>query len=218
MVFIDTSYKFPLWRLVHVLEQRIRNERKYTGDAVDAIEVEKLLKSCLQRLFLVHCTSSLNLVKSLSNMEKFFDENPDVSVLMIDSISEYYWTDRTIGGCGRYEQEALQRSIISKLKRFKDTYNLVIFVTKSAIMSKNLQTVQQANSMRKTDGIVKAPCDYLSLEWNNFLTHKYEVSRRFGCGIEKGEALYTATLTKQANPIECKFKITNSGIKFVTDE
>ena len=214
VIFIDTSYKFPLWRLIQVMEQRIRQKTKAVKDFVSTHDMEKMIKSCLQRLYIVQCSSSLNLMKTLSFLEKHLVEDPDISIMMIDSISEFYWTDKAICGIGRYEQETNQRSIISKLKWHQEKHGLVIIVVKSAIMNKKFQMVP-TSSTRKSESVFRNPEDYLSPEWNKFLTYKYEIIKKNGFVGATNNASYHTFLKGQEETVGQKFIITDSGIQFL---
>ena len=216
VVLVDTSYKFPLWRLVQVIEQQTRNSTKSTK-AISTAEMDEIVKSCLQRLFLVQCSSSLNLIKTLTYLEKLFVENPDISLLMIDSISEFYWTDRAIGGTSRYEHETHQRSIINKLTKYQNLYSLVVIVVKSAIMNQSFRIVPTSAGAGKTNSFSRNPDDYLSPEWNKFLTYKFDISKKNGCGKNNDQTWYTAILNKQPKTISCKFMITNCGIEYLSE-
>ena len=216
VIFIDTSYKFPLWRLIQVIEHRIRKETKAARNFISTSEMDVIVRSCLQRLFIVQCSSSLNLMKTLSFLERLLNENPDISVMMIDNISEFYWMDRTIGGIGRYEQETNQRGIISKLKRYQESYSLVIVLVKSAIMKKHFE-MAPTSSNRRNDNPLRNPDDYLSPEWNKYLTYKYEVSKNIDHGRATAQTWYIASLKNQKKAVDCKFTITDFGIEFLPD-
>ena len=174
-----------------------------------------IVASCLQRLFVLQCSSSLNLIKSLSFLEKFLNENPEISVLMLDNISEFYWMDRAIGGIGRYEQETNQRSIISKLRKYQKTHSLVILLVKSAIMNKQFHIVSASNTMQG-DSSLRSPDDYLSPEWNRFVTYKYLISKKID--YERAavtQTWYFASMNKKDITAGCKFIITDAGIEFL---
>ena len=216
VIFIDTSYKFPLWRLIQVMEQHIRKKTKAVKDFISTHDMDKMIKSCLQRLYIVQCSSSLNLMKTLSFLERLLVEDLDISIMMIDSISEFYWTDKTICGIGRYEQETNQRSIISKLKWHQEKHGLLMIVVKSAIMNKKFQMVPNS-STRKSESFFRNPEDYLSPEWNKFLTYKYEIIRKTGLVGASDVASFHAFLKGQEKAVEHKFIITDSGIEFLPD-
>ena len=216
VIFIDTSYKFPLWRLIQIIEHRIRRETKAARTVISTNEMDKIVKSCLQRLFIVQCLSSLNLMKTLSFLERLLNENPDISVMMIDNISEFYWVDRTIGDGSRYQQEANQRGIISKLKKYQESHSLVIVLVKSAIMKKHFEMAPTSGA-RKSDNSLRNPEDYLSPEWNKYLTYKYEVSKKIDYGRATSQTWYIASLKNQERTVDCKFTITDFGVEFLPD-
>ena len=208
VVFIDTAYKFPLWRLIGVLEKRVRYEASKKSMFISTADMSEIVRTCLQRLFLVRCTSSLILVKTLSHLEKLFYENPDICLLVIDTISEFYWMDRTINGTTRYQQEGLQRCIISKIKKLQEEFHLLVFVAKSALMN---QTVSSSKIPKDSWD----PSDYLSPEWNKFLTYKFILEKGLADLCDKSSNFFIASLTNKPNPYSCKFIVTDSGIQFI---
>lgn len=63
------------------------------------------LRSCLSRLLVVHCSSSSQLVLTLHLLETSFLSRPGLALLLIDSISAFYWLDRSEGGGSAARQE-----------------------------------------------------------------------------------------------------------------
>lgn len=66
---------------------------------------EKLLRSCLSRLLVVHCSSSSQLLLTLHFLETSLFSRPNLALLLIDSISTFYWQDRCEGGANISKQE-----------------------------------------------------------------------------------------------------------------
>ncbi|KAJ0059900.1 hypothetical protein NL108_015222, partial [Boleophthalmus pectinirostris] len=80
VVFVDTDFSLDLLRLA-------------------------LLRSCLSRVLVLHCSSSSQLLLTLHFLETSLAARPDLSLLLIDSISAFYWLDRAEGGASYAKQE-----------------------------------------------------------------------------------------------------------------
>lgn len=217
VIFVDTTFKFPLWRLVHILENRLRecSENSKDCDFISTAEIHEFLKSCLERLFIIYCSSSCNLAKSLANLEQILRSNPDICLLVVDSISEFYWTDRTIGGSNKSEQEGPQRNIVRKLIKYQEEFHLVVVVTKSAIMNPNYHTTATGASTSVINAKTSWRHDeYLSPEWNKFIKFKFQI-KKLTMKASEDHQRFVAVLSSDSNSECCKFVVTDTGIKFI---
>lgn len=77
----------------------------HSSGAASAAAPELALRSCLSRLLVVHCSSSSQLVLTLHLLETSFLSRPGLALLLIDSISAFYWLDRSEGGGSTTKQE-----------------------------------------------------------------------------------------------------------------
>ncbi|XP_023420746.2 DNA repair protein XRCC2 isoform X2 [Cavia porcellus] len=124
VLFIDTDYHFDMLRLVTILEHRLSQSS------------EERIKHCLGRLFLVSCSSSTQLLLTLHALEAMLCSHPALCILILDSLSAFYWTDRVNGGESVSSQEAVQRRCAQVLERLAREYRLVLFTTTQSIMQK----------------------------------------------------------------------------------
>ena len=217
VIFIDTTFKFPLWRLVHILENRLREckEKSKECDFISTAEIHEFVNSCLERLFVIHCSSSCNLVKSLANLEPVLRSNPDICLLLVDTISEFYWTDRAVGGSNKSEQEGPQRNIIRKLMRYQEEFHLVVVVTKSAIMNPSYHTPATGANTNVTNAKTSWRHDeYLSPDWNKFIKFKFQI-KKLSTKVNDNHQRFVAVLCNNPNTECCKFIVTDTGIKFI---
>lgn len=88
---------------VNVLSLSVRPARS-TGSPSAASD-EAALRSCLSRLLVVHCSSSSQLLLTLHFLETSLSSRPGLALLLIDSISAFYWLDRCEGGASVTKQE-----------------------------------------------------------------------------------------------------------------
>ncbi|TWW70564.1 DNA repair protein XRCC2 X-ray repair cross-complementing protein 2 [Takifugu flavidus] len=103
VIFVDTDYSLDMLRLVSILDRRL--SEAHSSGAASAAAPELALRSCLSRLLVVHCSSSSQLVLTLHLLETSFLSRPGLALLLIDSISAFYWLDRSEGGGSTTKQE-----------------------------------------------------------------------------------------------------------------
>ena len=169
VVFFDTDNHFSLVRLVEILEDRVTCciSRHVSGHEVQrTTDMESFVKSCLSRLVIVQCNSSIELLATLESLDYVLSERPEICLLMIDSIVAFYWLDKCNGGDSIYEQERYQRRLVALLKKYIHTYNLIVVATKPAIFHKE---VKQHNA--------KEHYEYLCRDWQDLVKYRYSVSR-----------------------------------------
>ncbi|KAL0618515.1 DNA repair protein XRCC2 [Plecturocebus cupreus] len=167
VVFIDTDYHFDMLRLVTILEHRLSQSS------------EEMIKCCLGRLFLVYCSSSTHLLLTLYSLESMFCSRPSLCLLILDSLSAFYWIDRVNGG----ESVNLQESTLKKCSQFLEKlvhdYRLVLFATTQTIMQKASNPVEEPShaSQRLCDvDIDYRP--YLCRAWQQVVKHRIFFSKQ----------------------------------------
>ncbi|KAM4873791.1 DNA repair protein XRCC2 [Thomomys bottae] len=202
VLFIDTDYHFDMLRLVTVLEHRLSQSS------------EEMIKCCLGRLFLVYCSSSTQLLLTLCSLEAMFCSHPSLCLLIVDSLSAFYWIDRVNGG----ESVNLQESTLKKcswlLKKLVNEYHLVLFATTQSIMQR---------AAASTEGPVAAcrrPCGadvdyrpYLCKAWQHMVKHRIVFSRHEDANSTNQFSLVSHHLTSHSLRKRC-FIIKESGVEF----
>uniref|UniRef100_A0A673YBN6 X-ray repair cross complementing 2 n=1 Tax=Salmo trutta TaxID=8032 RepID=A0A673YBN6_SALTR len=167
VMYVDTNYHFDMLSLVKVLEQL----------------PEERVRACLGRLFVVLCSSSVQLLLTLHYLENTFCSQPALCLLVIDSISAFYWVDRSSGEESVAKQEAILRKCSEPLARLLRDYLIVVFATTHA----NIRNYGRWSSSHASD-FDKA---YISRDWQRLVTHKETVSTaqsssfRFSLGYSK---------------------------------
>lgn len=141
VILIDIDMKFTILRLVHLLEKYITQKISESSEnlSVDSGVLEGFIKKCLQNLHVLQCQDSEKLVISLHNLENVLSNDPNITAIMIDSISSFYWVDRMNGGDSIPQQEANMKMAAEVLTKIIKTYNLVVFASKNAVFKKKGQ-------------------------------------------------------------------------------
>lgn len=194
VVFIDTDYKFSILHLALLLEKRLRRLFKDDSEMENCVEdMESFIKSCLKRLQILRCNNSSSLLTSLISLDNILSNNSDISVLLIDSISSFYWLDKSSG-----TDNTNMNSITAALTNLLDTYNIVLFVTRAAIV--------KPKSKDGGGDIDVLAADYMCQAWHKFIKHQYI----FIASADSKEVKVVC----QSQKVNTRFSISDSGIEF----
>ncbi|XP_058579697.1 DNA repair protein XRCC2 [Neofelis nebulosa] len=165
VLFVDTDYRFDMLRLVTILERRLSGGSGGSGGSEDAV------KRCLGRLFVVSCGSSTHLLLTLHSLESTVCGHPSLCLLILDSLSAFYWIDRANGGESTNSQESALKKCSQFLEKLAHEYRLVVFATTQSLM-------QKASAW--TEGPSSAEADYrpyLCKAWQRVVKHRLFFSR-----------------------------------------
>lgn len=216
VIYVNTDFHFQVLRLVTILECRIENARKQSdrtasremevdkneSSRIDSQDVETFIKSCLSRLYVLHCNSSLELLASLISLEQMLIAKPEVCVIMIDSLSAFYWIDRSTGGESLNDQEENLRKVITIINKYSKEFLMLVIVTTHAIFS---------SSGKPSD-------HYLCRAWSSVVKYRYllRLQDRFqgSSATLNPQSLFIAQRTLPRSNQLKKFYITEKGVEF----
>ncbi|XP_070575619.1 DNA repair protein XRCC2-like [Ptychodera flava] len=198
VLFIDNDYHFSILRLVSILESQIRQKvTKNESENISAGDLEKLMKSCLQRLYVERCQNTVEFLLSVEMLETLLGNKPNISVVMVDSISAFYWLDKDIG-------EARLKHLTARLEKLVQDYQLIAFITNSLVS----QHQNEGGTSAKT-----VMSDPVSRTWRKITTHKYFISRNsaseFTIGLQGSHSDEQTVL---------KFFISDAGIVYKSSQ
>ncbi|XP_039522673.1 DNA repair protein XRCC2 isoform X2 [Pimephales promelas] len=228
VVFVDTDYHFDMLRLVSALEGRLAQDLKESNGSEN--EPEERVRSCLRRLSVVHCNSSVQLLLTLHYLENTFSSQPSVGLLVIDSISAFYWVDRFSGGESTVCQEANLRKCTELLDRLRRNYGIVVFATTHAIMRNygsdpGVSDVPCASSLsssshrwRSAESATDFDKPYLCRAWQRIVTHRMLFTKSPVSNDHKHvfSTACTSIMTKGVK--RSSFHVMEDGIKFICDK
>ncbi|XP_004430647.1 PREDICTED: DNA repair protein XRCC2 [Ceratotherium simum simum] len=166
VLFIDTDYHFDMLRLVTILEHRLFQSS------------EEIIKRCLGRFFLVYCNSSTQLLLTLYSLEAMFCSHPSLCLLIVDSLSAFYWIDRVNGGESFNLQEVTLKKCSQFLEKLVKEYRLALFATTQSIMQKTSNSTEGPSSAsnRPSDaGVDYRP--YLCKAWQQAVKRRIFFSK-----------------------------------------
>ncbi|XP_040290064.1 DNA repair protein XRCC2 isoform X2 [Bufo bufo] len=203
VVYIDTDYHFDMLRLVTILEHRLSQSD------------EETIKQCLSRFSLVYCSSSVQLLLTLHSLENMFCSRPSLCLLIIDSLSSFYWIDRNNGGETVSRQEFNIRKCIELLEKLIKEYKLVLFASTQTLMQKTYNENNEASHSEKQTSSVNDYRPYLCKLWQHVTTNRVFFSKEQTQGSNSTTFSLTSCHLKSKNVIRRSFVITEAGAKFI---
>ncbi|KAF7649288.1 hypothetical protein LDENG_00143860 [Lucifuga dentata] len=214
VVFMDTDYSLDMLRLVSILDSRL-SAAVSTSSSSSGGSAEAELRSCLSRLLVVHCSSSSQLLLTLHFLETSFSSRPSLSLLLIDSISAFYWLDRSEGGASISQQEAKLRKCAELLGHLLRDYRITVFAT--------------AHAIRRSCSSSSSASDrsHLCHSWQRLVTH-----RLLCCSVEAANNMAATAggskelRKRQVFTVHCtssrtkayrssSFSVTDGGVQFI---
>ncbi|KAI5775235.1 XRCC2 [Gulo gulo luscus] len=202
VLFIDTDYRFDMLRLVTILEHRLSQS------------CEEMVKQCLGRLFLVSCGNSTQLLLTLYSLETTVCSHPSLCLLILDSLSAFYWIDRANGGDSVNLQECTLKKCAQFLEKLVSEYRLVLFATTQSLMQKTSNWTEGPPSAFNHPS--EAEVDYrpyLCKAWQRVVKHRIFFSKQEDFKISNQFSLISRHL--KSNSLKKHiFIIGESGIEF----
>ncbi|XP_030254060.1 DNA repair protein XRCC2 [Sparus aurata] len=223
VVFVDTDYSLDMLRLVSILDSRL-NAARSTGSP-SAGSDEALLRHCLSRLLVVHCSSSSQLLLTLHFLETSLSSRPGLALLLIDSISAFYWQDRCEGGASIAKQEERLSKCAELLGRLLRDYRITVFATCHAIRRSYSGPSSSSSSTSSTSSEYDRP--YLCRPWQRLVNHRLLCSRQEaahnmaatagGSREQRRRRVFTARCTSSRTKASrsSSFCVTDGGVEFM---
>uniref|UniRef100_A0A665U1R8 RecA family profile 1 domain-containing protein n=1 Tax=Echeneis naucrates TaxID=173247 RepID=A0A665U1R8_ECHNA len=216
VVFVDTDYSLDMLRLVSILETLPTSSPLASSE-------EAVLRSCLSRLLVVHCSSSSQLLLTLHFLETSLSSRPSLGLLLIDSISAFYWLDRCEGGASLTKQEEKLSKCSELLDRLLRDYRITVFATCHAI--------RRSLTGRSSSSCPESDRPYLCRPWQRLVTHRLLCSRQEaennmaptsgGNKERKRRHVFTVHCTSSTSSSRTKayrsssFYVTDGGVEFI---
>ncbi|KAM3593040.1 uncharacterized protein V6R79_004951 [Siganus canaliculatus] len=216
VVFLDTDYSLDMLRLVSILDSRLSAARSAGSPSPSASSDQGLLRSCLSRLLVVHCSSSSQLLLTLHFLETSLSSRPELALLLIDSVSAFYWLDRGEGGASVARQEEKLSQVVSLLGRLLRDYRITVFASCHAIRRRSGPSSSASSSEEDRP--------FLCRPWQRLVTHRLLCCRQEAADGAVGRQLFTAHCSSSSSSSSSSgtkahrsssFCITDGGVEFV---
>ncbi|GAB6021879.1 DNA repair protein xrcc2 [Chamberlinius hualienensis] len=143
--YIDTDHHFPMLRLISLLENRLKMSRE---EVFTAEEMHEFVSFCLKKLSIASCFDSLQFYSTLEVLSSS-SSRWDCKILMIDSLSAFYWEDEMTKIRSKFECKNFYKNLASAIKKLSDNCRYTVFFTKLKIKKKF--SVESGNDEVGTD-------------------------------------------------------------------
>ncbi|CAJ1081584.1 DNA repair protein XRCC2 [Xyrichtys novacula] len=233
VVFVDTDYSLDMLRLVSILDNRLSAAR--SAGSPSAAADEAVLRSCLSRLLVVHCSSSSQLLLTLHFLETTLTSRPGLALLLIDSINAFYWLDRSEGGASFARQEEKLSKCAELLGRLLRDYKITVFATCHAIRrsysgSSSASSSSSTSSFASTS-TTESDKPFLCRPWQRLVTHRLLCSKQEapknmaatagGSKEQKTRQVFTVSTASSSSSSKTKtfrsssYYVTDGGVEFI---
>eukprot|EP01134_Creolimax_fragrantissima_P000860 CFRG0860T1 len=192
VLLFDVDGRFSVVRLVQILEQKIARSLGEEMTSLDLDTSEIVIRSCLDRLFIVRCMDSISMLTSVKHARhSIISMETPVRLVAVDGLSHLRWHDRLHTQRSKKSTSSRPKGIpqiCSALLSLVEEHRLLLFVTTNCLNGQ----AEQAKTV-----------PYMGNEWNRSVTRRFIV-RRLSSQVL---ACYLTGHTKLLN-----FEICNAGV------
>lgn len=134
VVLISTDHHFMILHLVTLMERRLKRILRCqpgTGSAV----VQEIIQDSLKRFSVFMSFSKSQLLFNFCSVKTYILSHPHSSVVVVDSLTAYYWEDRLMANIQSFEKycSVLLKNLMEKLKQT----NITIIYTTQLFLREN---------------------------------------------------------------------------------
>ncbi|XP_067011496.2 DNA repair protein XRCC2 [Anabrus simplex] len=155
-VMINTDHHFNLLKLVNLMEAWLVKSAVVpvtSASKLTNLVIEEIIKDSLKRLTILSCHDSTQLFVTFYSLESILSTNTNISLILLDSISAYYWQDTMVGGLQKMDSY-LNRILKTSCKCIGE-YKVVFIYTKPMYFrSKSSELPNCSNNGQLTHRII----------------------------------------------------------------
>jgi hypothetical protein len=161
---------------------------------IDSKTIEKIIKESLSNLIILNCYDSLQLFVTFHSLTNILSSNVITSLIIIDSISAYYWQDAAAGGIRK--MDLYLKKTLKALQTCVEEYKVIIIYTKQTHFQSKVSFTEDTAA---TPGLGN-------------VTYKIQLNRVEG---KENEELFFAEVNTTATKHVQKYKISKEGLLWV---
>lgn len=155
-ILINTDHHFKILKLISLMGQKLKiflkpkqnnevnannfSKKKY----LKSEDIEDIIKHALKNLIILNCFDSLQLFVTFCSLEKLLSSCNNISLILLDSLSAYYWQDVMTGGSKR--MYSYQTKLLQTLNKYVHEYRMVVIYTKQSYFQSKYRDVGGRNS------------------------------------------------------------------------
>ncbi|XP_047472391.1 DNA repair protein XRCC2-like [Penaeus chinensis] len=208
VVYIDADLHFSILQMENMLQRRIKKMVKsaraelkglggrktagslicspktfqdflHSGKRQQESEINKLTRDCLKHLLYLKCTDSFQFTITLLSLDELAQNRDNISLIVIDSISAFYWYDRTYKAGTWYKLEQHYNRIFKTFLGHIRKHKLVLLTSRQALFQKRPLKEERKTSYQNEDeegDFDATDYEYLGREWASGVTHRIYLS------------------------------------------
>ena len=167
----------------------------------DNIDIESTLHRCLNRLLLVHCTSSSQFLMTLCSLDTLLAARPSLRLLIIDSIDSFRDLDRF----GKTESNFAEA--MTSLDKLVRTHRLVAIATRRLCHVTRCEKRDSAGKKKMRS--CNDDNEYLN-PWRHLVTERRIFAKRRPSDVDSDDVIYEISSPNDRNQL--LFTISDTGI------
>lgn len=145
VVLLNTDHHFQIFKLVTLMEMFLVNCTSSDNKIkLELNEIETLIKDSLRNLFIFNCNSSTELSVTIISLENLLLGNTNISLILLDSISAYYWQD-SLGAHKTKRMDLYCNDIRKQLSKYLSDFGIVIMYTRPTYFQSKVRTTEECN-------------------------------------------------------------------------
>lgn len=201
VIYVDSDLHFSILHLENMMQRRVKNilkmckntmKKKKMGYDVDErlidndkeiqellhldktsfkTEVDKLVRESLKSFIYLKCTDSSQFAITLLSIDELILNKTNVSLIVIDSISSFYWYDRSYRAETWYKLEQYYNKIFKVFLGLIKKHKLVLISTRQSLFQKKSvqeEYFHQTEEEESEEGMTEY--QYMGREWASLVT------------------------------------------------
>ena len=122
--FINTDHHFHIIKLVNMMELYLKDKLNNPSSST----IEKIITDSLNNLTLLNCYDSIQLQITLHSLQKILSSNTNINLILLDSLSAYYWQDVLLGGSKK--MDLYIKTYLETIHKSVKDFNVTVIYTK----------------------------------------------------------------------------------------
>lgn len=169
-VIINTSHHFSLFKLSEIIEYYLKTLCRKIKPGV----IKTIIEKSLENLTVLNCYGFDNFQITLYNLESLILNRKDVSVVAVDSISAFYWTERALSDASIVAHHS---AITSLLEDLANKFGVIVFYTKVYSTKEPLKRCEDIRFTLKRSGSEGLQMDIVHHSMEKSLCLKYAIGK-----------------------------------------
>lgn len=174
VIYIDNDLHFHILRLVALLDSKLR--RILTSENVSPSEEDthQFITSCLNLLKICHCRSSLQMILTLQSVHSLMNFKYNCFILIIDSLSAFYWQDRMMNLDNFNQLESYYRHLAEMLHKLSEDDKFIILFTRQQLIAPSVK----GTNRNKMQDDVNGEIHFMGKDIKKLVNWKLYLSKR----------------------------------------